>query len=110
MAQLCQHWLNLKPAEMDLTDYDKASGAQNTASAIVGRRYLDEVLASQHQFAVDAGIAIIDRYYEANLLARISSRDEALDAFIRDDVAAARAELQAKADALRLQPIGEPTP
>ena len=102
MAQLCQHWENLKPSETDLTDFDKASAAQNEALARVGRGYLDQVLASQHQFAVDASVALIDRYCEANLLARISSRDGELDEFIRADIGRGPQELQRKADALRL--------
>lgn len=100
MTRLSQHRLNIIPAEDDHSDADEAKAAQNEASAAVGRKYIDSVLADQHRYAVEVSIDVIARYYEYNQGSRLSSRDEALDAFIVRDLHAARTELDAEAGQL----------
>jgi hypothetical protein len=94
MAQLSQHWLNLSPVEVDQTDYDSASAAQNAASAKVGFEYIDDVLASQRAFAGEVGVALIEHYYESNMLSRNASRNEEFDRFVSADIAQARIDLR----------------
>jgi hypothetical protein len=100
MAQLSQHWLNVHPVEVYLTSWYRSSTDQNAASAEVGRRYIDDVLHSQHSFVVEASLALIEHYYEMNLLMRNSSRTRELDQFIGDDIKAAHREMLATASRL----------
>lgn len=98
LTRISQHWLNLLPAEIDLTDYDKAAAAQNESLAKVGEEFINKVARSQHDFVVDNCGQIIDHYYEANLLSRNRSRTDALDQFALDDSAAVRGRLTAAAE------------
>ncbi len=97
LTQLSQHWVNVIPVEIDLTDADRFQAEENSRSADVGDRYVATVLADQHAFVVAATVALIGRYYEANLVSRRSSATEELDRFVLTDIEAARTELLALA-------------
>lgn len=100
LTQVSQHWLNLLPAEIDLTDQDRARADQNTATTAVGEDFIRRVLENQHAFVVSASAAIVGDYYEFNLRRRNSTRSAALDAFALTDAEAASVELAAFAAAM----------
>jgi hypothetical protein len=97
LTRISQHWLNLLPAEIDLTDYDHAASAQNEALATVGEGFVIDIVRRQHAFVVDTCTQVVDHYYEANLLMRNRSRTAELDSFAGADGAAVRRALAARA-------------
>lgn len=93
LTQLSQHWINVVPVEIDLTDADRFQAEENGRSADVGDRYVATVLADQRAFVIAAVVALISRYYEANLVSRRSSGTADLDHFVLSDIEVARTEL-----------------
>lgn len=105
LTRISQHWLNLLPAEIDLTDYDRSASQQNEALAAVGEQFVEEILRRQHAFVVDTCTQVVDHYYEANLVMRNRSRTAELDHFATVDSAAVRRELASRAGAAPTPPV-----
>jgi hypothetical protein len=95
LVRISQHWLNMLPAEIDLTEYDHTTALQNQESAKLGLRYVNRIVDSHRLFVVDACSTIIDHYYEINLRSRNNSRNISLDRFAIEDGKSARQELDA---------------
>lgn len=94
LTQTSQHWLNLLPAEIDLTDIDDVTARENAESARLGLQHVERVLQSQYEFVTVASLRLISGYYSANISSRRSSRTGALDAFVHADGDRARDELE----------------